>query len=350
MGRTRGRKKRKWRFMRYTILSLVGISTYSFFQNPNLVGFINSSSLVERIEPLRPTDPLGHDRIQPEVEPVTKRVDLSQTHSPNVILIDFETGERLAEKASSEIVFPASLTKLMTVAVALDYLTELDQEVVMQEKYFTGLFEARASITGFVEDEVTTVRELLYGAILPSGADACLALADLIAGSEADFVTLMNEKARELGMTRTRYANATGLHDVKNISTVEDIAKLVHRVSKNPVFYEVFTTLQHEVPATNFNEEGFIMNSTIYNSLMKLPELQNVIIGGKTGFTEQAGLCLASIGEVGGKKYILVTAGADAIPDFPIDQDRPIEEPLHLQDAADIYGQLMGGIDLVSDY
>lgn len=347
MGRDKRKKKRKLRFFQYTLLSLLAISTFSFYQEIEQTSFVNSDDFVEKADV---KVPFTAKKVIREQESRRNLIDLSKTNSPNVILLDFQTGETLAEKASNEIVFPASLTKIMTVAVALDHLTDLDQEIIMQEEFFEGLFEARASITGFEEGEITTVRELLYGAILPSGADACLALAFIIAGSEADFVALMNQKAIELGLTHTHYANATGLHHVENISSVEDIAKLVLTTLQNPIFYEIFTTLQHDVPTTNYNNEGFIMNSTIFNPLRKFPELNGLMIGGKTGFTEQAGLCLASIGEINGKKYVLVTTGADAIPDFPVEQDRHIEEPLHIQDAANIYRQLVEGVDHVSDH
>lgn len=347
MGRTRkrNRKKRKARFIRNTFLSLMAIGTYSFYDNPELVGFVNQMSIVEKAKEREPIELLP-------IIPENKEgpIDFSKVKSPNVILLDYQTGETVAEKGSTDRVFPASLTKIMTVAVALDHLVDFNQKVTMQEEYFEGLYEARASITGFVEDEVTTIGDLLYGAILPSGADACLALAYLIAGSEEKFVTLMNQKAEELGMTETNYTNATGLHDVKNVSSVEDIGKLTYTTLQNPVFYEIFTTLQHEVAPTNINEEGFLMNSTVFNSLLRFPELNALIIGGKTGFTEQAGLCLASIGQVDGKKYILITAGAEAIPDFPIDQDRHIEEPIHIQDAENIYRQLGEETDYVSDH
>lgn len=347
MGRTskRKRKKRQSRFIRNTILSLAAISAYSLYNHSELVGFVNKTTIVEKATEIVPIEP---EIIVPKVE--ASRIDFTKVKSPNVILIDYQTGETVAEKGSTERIFPASLTKIMTVLVALDHVVDLNQKVKMEEAYFEGLYEARASITGFVEDEVTTVRELLYGAILPSGADACLALAYLIAGSEAEFVILMNEKAEELGLSHTYYTNATGLHDVKNISSVADIATLTHGALQNPVFYEIFTTLQHEVAPTNINEEGFLMNSTVFNSLLKYPELTGTVIGGKTGFTEQAGLCLASIGQVDGKKYLLITAGAEAIPDFPIDQDRHIEEPIHIQDAENIYRQLMEETNHVSDH
>lgn len=339
------RKKPKSRFIRNTFLCLIGIGVYSFYDNPELVGFVTPMTTVEKSKEQEPLEP---ELIIPKMK--EGPIDFTKVKSPNVILLDYETGETVAEKESTERVFPASLTKIMTVAVALDHVIDFNQKVTMQEEYFEGLYEARASITGFVEDEVTTVRDLLYGAILPSGADACLALAYMIAGSEAKFVTLMNQKAEELGMTETNYTNATGLHDVKNVSSVEDIGKLTYVTLQNPVFYEIFTTLQHEVAPTNINEEGFLMNSTVFNSLLKFPDLNGLIIGGKTGFTEQAGLCLASIGQVDGKKYLLITAGAEAIPDFPMDQDRHIEEPIHIQDAENIYRQLGKETNHVSDH
>lgn len=344
MSRSKRRRKRKSRFLLHMMLSLSAFSIFSVYKSPRLVGFVNPiipSETAKVVQPIE-TSPVPDEQL-------VNLVDLSQAKSPNIILLDYRTGQPLAEKASDATIFPASLTKIMTVAVALDHLTDLDQKVVMEEIYFEGLFEARASITGLVEEEITTVKDLLYGAILPSGADACLALADLVAGSESAFVELMNQKAAELNMTETHYANATGLHDVKNVSSVENIAKLTLAALENPIFYEIFTTLQYEVSPTNVNENGFLMNSTIFNPLLKYPELNGVVIGGKTGFTEQAGLCMASIGEIDGEKYLLVTAGADAIPDFPIDQDRHIEEPLHVQDAAFIYRQLRESMNDVPD-
>ena len=110
-------------------------------------------------------------------------IDLTETASQAVLLMDFETGEVLSKKNSELRLYPASLTKIMTALLAIEMGPDLDQELVMKPEYFENLFEMDAAIAGFQEGEVVTFRDLLYGTILPSGADASLAIAFLVGGS-----------------------------------------------------------------------------------------------------------------------------------------------------------------------
>ena len=264
--------------------------------------------------------------------PIIKTAGL---HSKNAILIDRETGKVLVDKKSDQKMFPASLTKIMTVLLGIEQLGDLDQETVMKEEYFEGLIEMDASVAGFQVGEKVSYRDILYGAILPSGADSCLAIAHLLYGSEELFIKQMNEKAQELGLKHTHFSNTTGLHDPQNYSTVEDIASLLEVALQNPEFSTIFGTRKFTTSPTNMNVDGLEMKSSMFRFTKDFPQLDSLLKGGKTGFTEEAGLCLASIAEINNKQYLLVTAGA------PFESEDEADEHLHIQDAASLYLQLV---------
>ena len=125
---------------------------------------------------------------------------LLDTASRHAILLDAQSGRVLAQKRADERTAPASLTKMMTVLLVIETEPDLDKQVTLPEDIFPALQTENASMAGFVPDETVTVRDLLYGAMLPSGAECCEALAQLVSGSEENFATLMNQKAAELGM------------------------------------------------------------------------------------------------------------------------------------------------------
>lgn len=130
---------------------------------------------------------------------------LLDTASRHAILLDAQSGRVLAQKRADERTAPASLTKMMTVLLAIEAEPDLDKQVTLPEDIFPALQTEKASMAGFVPDETVTVRDLLYGAMLPSGAECCEALAQLVSGSEENFAALMNQKAAELGMKNTHF-------------------------------------------------------------------------------------------------------------------------------------------------
>lgn len=149
------------------------------------------------------------------------------TSSRHALLMDARTGQVLARKRSGEEAAPASLTKMMTVLLATEALPDLDTPVTLPEDIFPALYKADASMAGFQPGETVTVRDLLYGAMLPSGAECCEALARQVSGSEEAFVALMNRKAGELGMKHTHFANCTGLTSPEHYSSAADLAVLL---------------------------------------------------------------------------------------------------------------------------
>lgn len=145
-------------------------------------------------------------------------------------------------------------------------------------------------MAGFVPDETVTVRDLLYGAMLPSGAECCEALAQLVSGSEENFAALMNQKAAELGMKNTHFTNATGLTDTEHYSSAADMAKLLQAALHNTTFRTIFTTEHYTTNATAQHPEGVSLTSTLLGKLdgTELPT-GTQIEGGKTGYTAAAG-------------------------------------------------------------
>ena len=132
-------------------------------------------------------------------------------------------------------------------------------------------------------------------------------------------------------MRDTHFTNCTGLHDRRHYSTAEDMARLVVYALQNDVFRQAFTSRSCTMASTAFHPGGFTVTSTLFASLSDPSVPGGEILGGKTGYTEEAGLCLASLAVVNGKEYVLVTAGA------PGDHQ---SEPYHVQDAVKVYGRI----------
>lgn len=256
---------------------------------------------------------------------------LDTLNSPYAVLMDASTGEILAEQNADTQMYPASMTKILTAVTAMESVNSLDEIVTMPYEIYATLYEEGASMAGFEAGEQASVRQLLYGVILPSGAECCIALADLIDGSESAFVQRMNEKAQALGMSSTHFVTCTGLHDAQHYSTVRDIAVLLQYALQSSDFREIFTAHSYSVAPTAQHPEGFTFYSTMFQSLGDASVTGGEILGGKTGYTEEAGLCLASLAQVNGREYILVTAGAPGSHDT---------EPLHTIDAKAVYNRI----------
>jgi D-alanyl-D-alanine carboxypeptidase (penicillin-binding protein 5/6) len=231
-------------------------------------------------------------------------------YSPNAILMRIKDHTALMQKKSEEKIYPASLTKIMTAIIAIENLPDLNGEIKLTNSTFQGLYEADASMAGFHPGEQVKAIDLLYGALLPSGAECCIGLADQIAGSEQDFVKLMNQKAADLGMENTHFENTTGLQDQNHYTTVKDMAILLSYSLQNDTFREIFTSSRYSTKPTNKHPGGITFHSTMFEELHNQNIIGGEILGGKTGYTDNAGLCLASLAKVGKQEYILISAGA----------------------------------------
>lgn len=269
----------------------------------------------------------------PDATPLT--VDLSGLNSRQAILLR-RGGHILGEENADESIYPASLTKMMTVLLAAENFDDLEASVTLDEELFSPLWAANASLAGFEPGEVVTVRDLLYGALLPSGAECCAAIAQALDGSEAAFAGRMNRRARDLGMENTHFVNATGLQDSDHRSTVRDLAILLDAALEDPTFREVFTAQRYSTSPTNLHPDGITVYSSAFSLLQDADLGRMTLLGGKTGFTDEAGLCLATLAEADGTEYILVTAGAPG---------QSHTDTAHAQDAATVYRRLSDALE-----
>ncbi len=222
------------------------------------------------------------------------------------ILQDFLSGEILYEKEPDRSIYPASMTKIMTSIIAFDLIKSgdltLDEKFIISEKAWRLSTSGYSSMFVMVNDEVS-VENLLRGIIVASGNDACVALAEGIAGTEEEFAIMMTSKAQEIGMSNTNFANSSGINDPDNYSTVKDIMIMSHFLIKNyPEYYEWFSEKEFTWDRTG----GDPITQGNRNPLL----YKNMGADGiKTGYLAVEKYSLASSLERKGRRLIAVASG-----------------------------------------
>ena len=231
-----------------------------------------------------------------------------QIKARTAILQDFYSGEILYEKEADISIYPASMTKIMTSIIAFDFIKSgdlnLDDKFIVSEKAWRLSTAGFSSMFIMVNDEVS-VEDLLRGIIVASGNDACVTLAEGIAGTEEEFAILMTSKAKELGMENTNFANSSGINDPDNYSTVRDILLMSNYLIKtHPKFYEYFAEMEFTWertggdPITQGNR-----NPLLYKRIGA--------DGIKTGYLAVEKYSLASSINKNGRRLIAVGSGFD---------------------------------------
>ena len=223
--------------------------------------------------------------------------------SKSAILYNMNEEKILYQQKSEEKLQIASLTKIMTVITAIENNSDLEKKVAITKDMLKGIEEYTQ--VGFKVGDTPSIKDLLYGAMLPSGADAVNALAIETSGSISKFVDLMNEKANKLNLKNTHFDNPVGMDSDNNYSTAADMAQLLIYCLKNNTFKEVFTAKEYKIEC---------INKTIKTTLVSYSRSYGLdvseITGAKSGFTDGAGLCLASTSTLDGVNYLLITLGA----------------------------------------
>ncbi len=231
--------------------------------------------------------------------------------SENAILIDVDSGEIIAKKAEDATISPASMTKILTILVACEHVTDLDDTYTITREITDYSFSNECSIVGFDVDETVTVRDLMYGTILPSGADAGLALANYVAGSHEAFVDMMNEKLAELGLSDTaHFTNCVGLYDENHYCKLKDMAMILKAAVENDLAREILSAHTYTTSCTEQHPEGITISNWFLRRIED-KETNGEVLCAKTGFVNQSGCCAASysISNSGGH-YICVSANA----------------------------------------
>lgn len=214
------------------------------------------------------------------------------------VVLDAATGNLLYAKNPDETLLPASTTKLVTALVVLDNTPDLSRIVTISRK----AANTAPTRVGFRAGDKVAVDTLLHAMLIKSANDAAVALAEEVAGSEEEFVKMMNKKAAELGATNTRYVNANGLPGAGQQITARDLSLIMREAIQHPVLREILTTRETKV-ATESGKTKFIRNT---NKLLWSDE----DILGKTGYTRQAMHCFVCAGTRQSETLIVAVLGA----------------------------------------
>ena len=239
----------------------------------------------------------------------------SEIGSENALLIDLDNDVILAQKAAKTIISPASMTKVLTILVAAEQLSEaqLDDTFTITLDITDYSYVNDCSNAGFLENEVVTVRDLFYGTILPSGGDAALGLAVYVAGSHEAFVDLMNQKLQNLGLSETaHFTNCVGLYNSDHYCTIYDMAMIMEAAIENDLCREVLGTRIYTTSSTTQHPEGITLSNWFIRRIED-KDTGGKVLGAKTGFVNDSGSCAVSYAQDhAGKNYLCVTAHASS--------------------------------------
>lgn len=233
-------------------------------------------------------------------------------YSTNGVLIDAQSGEVLAARDASQRINPASMTKILTLLVAAEHAEDLQDQFVMTVEITDYTYRHDCSIAGYGVGQAVTVEELMYGTILPSGAEAAMALAEYTAGSQEAFVELMNQKLEQLGLSDTaHFTNCVGLYDEEHYCTVYDMAVILKAAADNELCRRVLSARTFATSVPSEQQPDGILLSNWFLRRIEDKDTHGEVLCAKTGFVNQSGSCAASLAaDHEGREYICVTTGS----------------------------------------
>lgn len=254
-------------------------------------------------------------------------------------LFNVTDGEVVYGRNLFEKLYPASTTKILTALVAIEN-SDMDQMVTVSSSAAATSFSWDASVCGIQTGDKLTMRDLLYGLLLASGNDNAVAIAEAVGGTEEKFMEMVNEKARELMATGTHFVTPNGLHDEEHYTTAYDLYLIFNECIKHQEFLDIISADSYTAQITG--ADGSVRSVTwqptnfYAKGEAELPTGAKVI-GGKTGYTEEAGNCLILLDKADdGDSYISIVMGAQ-------------EKPLLYQDMTDLIDQIPSWEDKTSD-
>jgi D-alanyl-D-alanine carboxypeptidase (penicillin-binding protein 5/6) len=233
-----------------------------------------------------------------------------EVSAKNAILVDMRNGQVLYEKASEEIIYPASTTKIITALVALKKGSLNDKVVVSRNAVLVD-----GSAVGLQENEIISLEDLLYAAMLSSANDAAMAIAEHLGGSQQGFAVLMNEEARSLGALHSNFVSPHGLHSPDHYTTAGDMAIISREAMKDSDFRKLVGTYSHHI-SRNLPAEVSGIPQEDYVNYNKLISPYSIFSysganGIKTGYTDEAGSCLVSSAQRESREYLAVIMNTD---------------------------------------
>lgn len=239
---------------------------------------------------------------------------MNAVYSTNLILVDVDTDEVIVAREAEEVLYPASMSKVLTAICMADYLTDrrLQGEYEMKEEEILKTYYEKFSAVGTTAGDILPAKDLFYGMMVCSGADADYALTHYLAGTEANMVELLNKRAYDMGISDTaHFTNVIGAFDPEHHCTVNDIAVIMSTAIQNPLILDAMSTEQYRTVPTQKDEEGVDISNWFLRRI-GIYECNGDVIAAKTGFISEAGFCCVSYLETySGHHYICVTANSD---------------------------------------
>lgn len=281
----------------------------------------------------KPKDPLQVDKKFPYAT-VTDRINFIGSeggkglyqldiNSDYAILVRLSDMVTLGHKYADEIIYPASMTKVMTVVVALDLIENLDDEYIITREILNTVPQGASSawLSTYVGSKVS-VRDLLYGISYMSGADSVLCLLDYLGLSINEFAALMNAKADEIGLQNTTFGGAIGMDTEMNLTTCRDVAAIMAYAMENPLCVELFGGLSYKLDFIDMTYYNSTLSKTLNNMGTNPGSVLGdgyTLIAAKSGLEDKAGYCLVSYirNDLTGEYFVLVTAKADRSDAYP---------------------------------
>lgn len=240
-----------------------------------------------------------------------------ETSCKSVYLVNMDTGITVFEKNSTEKVYPASTTKMMTYIVTVENVPDVkNTKVVIEQEVLDELLGTGSSLSGleYFVGQAVTVYDLLNCLMIKSGNDAAIILADYIGnGSQQKFIDMMNAKAAELGCKNTHFVNPHGLHDPDHYTTAQDLATIMQYAQTLPDFNEICSTVSTYISVDTDKNYPLITTNYLIDKVNGGDYYYEYCKGGKTGTTDEAGYCLCSTASNGGYTYMCIALGAPSV-------------------------------------
>lgn len=255
-----------------------------------------------------PDSTLLHVRQRPCV--IKGYKDIPDIKSKYAVVMDADANAIIAGKQPGARMFPASLTKVMTLLTAVDFLPDMNRTFTISLEESDYFYSQNASVAGYAPGEPAKASEMLYGLILPSGADCALGLAKVTAGSMETFTTLMNLEGIKMGLRDSHFSNTSGLHDESNYSTALDLSVIFRYAMDNELCRKVLGTPSYKTEKTAAHPDGIELWSHTFSYMTGVDMGGFEVIAGKTGFTTEAGACMVTAASREDKTYIVVTGYA----------------------------------------
>lgn len=234
----------------------------------------------------------------------------AEVESEYGVLLELESGKIIAERQSEARINPASMTKVLTLLVAAEQITDKSGTFTITEEITDYCFSNECSVVGYEVGEQVPIIELFYGCILCSGADASLALAELACGSHEAFVEKLNEKIRALGRADTaHFTNSVGIYDEDHYCTVQDMAVFMKAALDNELCRKVLSTRTYDSLPTAAHPEGQLLSNWFVRRIEDRDTGGVTVPGGKTGYVVESKNCAVSFGKNSeGEEFICATA------------------------------------------